>query len=194
MQGFVALLYPIPSFGKLLYLGSIVHLSHWRLTKRIDYGLDRLVQLAGETELDARAGDDRIDLADPLPDHSRLFRLCHCPSGEAKVALDGGAAVCIESGREPDFHSDSVWDAESSVGGGGYLDRLVDDHLDGDSCVAALSLGIGGSVALFRLGFSGNCFATVDHRSQLGTLSSACRRNVLFSLVRPSARVGTNGR
>ncbi len=53
-----------------------------------------MVQLAGETKLDARSGHNRTDLADSLPDHSGQLRIRVRADVSRKGQLAGGVAVC----------------------------------------------------------------------------------------------------
>ncbi len=117
--------------------------------------------------MDASSGDHWSDLADSLSGDSHQLWLCVRSGVPKKAAVEGGIALCHQSGGEPDLHADPVRDAKPAVGGGGHSDRLGHHHLDDDRRLAALSLGHSGSSAVFCLGITGNGAAIVDHGDEL---------------------------
>ncbi len=133
-----------------------------------DNALDRMVQLARQTLLDARPGDYRDDLADSLPDHPGQLRVRVRASAQKEAAVARGIALRHQPCIEPDLHADSVWAAKPAAGGDGYSGRLDNDHLDDGRRLAVLSLGGRGSSAVFHLGVTGDDTATVDHLDELG--------------------------
>ncbi len=59
----------------------------------VSNALDRIVQLAGETKLDACPGDYRPDLADSLPGHPRQLWVRDRAGDQEESALAGNVAV-----------------------------------------------------------------------------------------------------
>ena len=128
----------------------------------------RLVQLADQTKLDSGPGDHRADLADSLSDHPGQFRVRVRAGDPKESTLAGRLALRHQSRGQPDFHADSIRDAEPAAGGSGYSDRVGDDHLDGRCRLAALPLGGRGPGAVFRLGIDCDRAATFDYGDELG--------------------------
>ena len=131
----------------------------------------RLVQFARQTKLDASPSDHRPDLTDSLPDHRHHVRLRLCASRATESPVARGAAVRHQSRRQPDLHSDSVWDAESAISVGGHFDRAGNNRLDDRRHLAALSLGGIGPGSILGLGFDCDGTATVDHGHELGEVN-----------------------
>lgn len=129
-----------------------------------------MVQLSGETILDACPGDHRADLADSLPDHSAQFWVRVRAGDQEEAPVAGGAALRRQPCGEPDLHSDPVWHAEPAAGCVGYSGRVGHDHLVRHCSVAALQMGCCGSSAVFRVGVVGDGAATVDHGDELGKI------------------------
>ena len=98
--------------------------------------------------------------------------------------MDGRTAVRVELGCKLGLHPNPVWNAEPAAGCCGHSGGLVDDHLDVDSHLAALSLGVNRASALFHLGIACDRFATIHHSAQLGTLghsrSLLARRSIRY--------------
>jgi hypothetical protein len=101
----------------------------------------------------------------------------------------GGVAVRHQSGGEPDLHADSVRDAESADGGGGYSDRVGDNNLVRSRHMAALQMGRRRSGAVFRVGVAGNFSATVDHLDELGAIVMPVQAEAIDGLKTAKARV-----
>ena len=136
--------------------------------EKIVNALDRMVQLIGETKLDAGAGDHRADLANSLPDYPGQLWVRVGTGDTRKSSLVGGIALRHQSCGQLDLHANSVWDAQPAPCLGGYSDRLDHDPLDDGRRLAALSLGGSGANSLFGVGVVGNGSATVDHGDELG--------------------------
>ena len=132
-----------------------------------DYALDRMVQLVGETSVDARPSDNRPDLADSLPDHLGQFRVRVRASDPKEATMARGLALRHQPRLEPHLYPDPVWAAEPEVGGSGYSGRVGHDRLDDGGYLAALSLGGRGSGAVSGLGVTGDGSSTVDHVHEL---------------------------
>jgi len=129
--------------------------------------LDRMVQLTRQTKLDASPGDHRVNLADSLPDYFGHFRVRLRAGDPKESTVARGVTLCHQSRGEPDLHAHSVRDAKPAAGGGGHSDRLGDNHLDRDRCVATLPLGGCRPGAVLYLGVAGDSSAIVDHDDEL---------------------------
>ena len=114
--------------------------------------VDGMVQRLVEAVVDARATDDRLDLADSLSNHHADVWLCIRASDQKKTSMVRHLALRHQSCGEPDLHADSVWHAKLAVGCCGYSDRLGDDHLDDGSDLEAPQMGCNGAVAILHLG------------------------------------------
>ena len=135
--------------------------------KDVTDALDRVVHFARQTRLDARPGDHRADLADSLPDYPGQLRLRVRPGVQEEVAVARGVALRHQSCGEFDLYADPIRDAKPAAGGGGHSDRLGDNHLDRDRCVATLPLGGCRPGAVLYLGVAGDSSAIVDHGDEL---------------------------
>jgi len=129
-----------------------------------------MVQLAGETKLDACPGDYRADLADSLPGHPGQLWVRVRSGDPSKSSVAGGIALRHQPCGEPDLHADPVRDEKPAAGCGGYSDRLDHNHLVRHRHMAALQMGRCGSSAVFRLGVAGDGAATLDHSDELGKI------------------------
>ena len=144
--------------------------------------LDRMVQRTFKAFLDACPGDDRADLANSLPDHSRDLRVRVRAGDPTQGAVAGGVALRYQFRVKPDLHTDPIRDAEPATGGVRYPGRVGHDHLDDGCCLAVLSLGGSGSNTLFCVGVAGDGATTEHHLDELGKIM--IRKTVaLFFLI-----------
>ena len=116
--------------------------------------------------MDACSSDHWDDMADSLPDYHRHVWLRVRAGDAEEVAVAGGFAVRHQSRRQPDLHTDSVWDEKPAVGGCGHPDCVGHDHLDGCGRMEALQMGQSGSDSVFRVGLTGDSVATQHHMEQ----------------------------
>ncbi len=77
--------------------------------------------------------------------------------------MAGRHAFRDQSRGQPDFHSDSVWDAKSSAGCRGYPSRLGHNHLVYHRYLAELQMDSLGSDPVFDLGLDSDGLTTNDH-------------------------------
>jgi NADH dehydrogenase [ubiquinone] 1 alpha subcomplex assembly factor 1 len=128
-----------------------------------------MVQLAGETNVDAGPRDHRAHLADPLPGHPRYLWV-RLPSGDStKDTLASSVAIRYQPCVEPDLHSDPVRNAEPATCSVGYSSGVGHDYLDDHSGLATLSLDCLSASTLFCVGVAGNRTATINHLDELGS-------------------------
>ena len=93
--------------------------------------LDRMVQFAGQTKLDAGSGDYRADLADSLPDYHRDVRICLRAGVPGKGSPHGRRTVRHQPRGEPFVHANLRRTEERAFGGGRCEGKL---WIDLDAC------------------------------------------------------------
>jgi hypothetical protein len=139
-----------------------------------------MVQLTGETKLDARTGDDWNDLANSLPGNSRYLWIRFCAGVPWQDYLDGRIAVCHQSRSQLGVYTDSIRTEKHATCSGGYPDRLGNDSLVYGCYLAAQQMGCFCASALLCLGIACHSIA-IEHRlDELGEIASL---NTLESLI-----------
>ena len=122
-----------------------------------------MVQFAGETNLDARALNDRAHLADFVPSDLCHVCLCICTNDSRQASLAGFASLWHQPDRKPCIHADPVWSAKFAACSNRHRDRVGHDPLDDLRYLEALQMGRRGPSALFNLGLHRDSPAIKHH-------------------------------
>ena len=125
--------------------------------------MDGLVQLARQTVVDTDARDDRVDMADPLPDHPGHLWVCILSSFFPTDSRLRGRSLCDQPRGEFRVHADTVWVTEPTTREPRHRDRFADDRLGHVGDLALPPVGRTGSGSLPRVGSDRNGPAMVNH-------------------------------